>query len=66
MKRQLTRAAVWELNSVLKRIAERIERNNQRRVIVGKSHNSDSERENDRLAALVQDAMQTDWREAAE
>ena len=44
MKSQLTRAAVWHLNIVLKRLAERLERNK-------------AERENDRLAALVQDAL---------
>lgn len=42
--KQLTRAAIWELNITLKRLAERVERHN-------------AERENDRLAALVQDAM---------
>jgi hypothetical protein len=44
MKSQLTRAAVWHLNIVLKRLAERLEK-------------ARDERENDRLAALVQDAL---------
>lgn len=44
MKSQLTKASIWHLNITLKRIAERLERNNH-------------ERENDRLAALVQDAL---------
>jgi hypothetical protein len=44
MKSQLTRAAIWELNITLKRLAERLERNK-------------AERENERLAALVQDAL---------
>lgn len=44
MKSQLTRAAIWQLNITLKRIAVRLEQHN-------------AERENNRLAALVQDAM---------
>jgi hypothetical protein len=44
MRQQLTRAAVWHLNIVLKRLAEQLERNKV-------------ERENDRMAALVQDAL---------
>jgi hypothetical protein len=49
-RKSLTRAAVWEFNSVLRRIAERLERNKASRA-------SNIDRENDRLAALVQDAM---------
>lgn len=44
VRSQLTRAAIGYLNATLQRLAERVERHND-------------ERENDRLAALVQDAM---------
>lgn len=33
MKSQLTRAAVWHLNIVLKRLAERLEQNNYERML---------------------------------
>jgi hypothetical protein len=33
MKSQLTRAAIWHLNITLKRIAERVERNNYERML---------------------------------
>jgi hypothetical protein len=42
--KQLTRAAVWELNIRLKRLAERLERRN-------------AEREYERTLARVQDAL---------
>jgi hypothetical protein len=44
MKSQLTRAAIWELNIRLKRIAERLERRN-------------AEREYECTLARVQDAL---------
>lgn len=33
MKSQLTKAAIWHLNITLKRLAERVERNNYERTL---------------------------------
>lgn len=33
MKSQLTKAAIWHLNITLKRLAERVERNNYERLL---------------------------------